>query len=110
MKKLLVATCLALAPSVVATVWAAAPGKAGFAFLRFSPYARSAGMAEATSAIVGDPLAMYSNPAGLAHLSGREVSGQYVKQFEDVTYNNVSFALPYRRGGFGVSAGVLSVA
>lgn len=106
MKKLLVVTCLA---ALAVPLRAGAPGKSGFVFLRFSPYARAAAMAEATSAVVGDSLALYSNPAGLAHISSREISAQQAQQMDDVTYSHVSYAAAYRRGGFGVSAGMLTV-
>jgi len=84
-------------------------GSTGLTFLRLSPFARSAGMAEATSAFVGESLAVYSNPAGLAHLSRKEISAHHVTVFEDTSYETLAFVAPHKRGGWGVSAGYLSV-
>jgi hypothetical protein len=105
---------LVLALSVLAArplgVQAGSAGEAAFAFLTVTPFARSAGMAEATSAYVGEPLAVYSNPAGLAHLGMHHLSAHHGSHFQDVSYNNLTWIGPYRQGGVGVNVGMLSIA
>jgi hypothetical protein len=97
------------ASSLVAPLYAASSGGEGFTQLQISPYARSAAMAEASTAYVADALSLYSNPAGLAHLQQSEVSFQYMSHFQDVATNALSYVRPSERGGWGVSVGLLSV-
>ena len=91
-----------------ATLYAKAPGKTGFAFLSLSPFARSSAMGEATSAFVGDAMSVYSNPAGLAHMTASEISVQHVAHVEDMTYDNATAVWAYSRGGWGLNVGMLN--
>lgn len=87
------------------TLHAAAPGATSFSFLNISPYARSAGLADTTSAYVGDTFAVYSNPAGLAHLQEKSASINHVSHFQGVAYDNLTYIMPYGNGGLGASLG-----
>lgn len=93
-----------LGPSL--SLHAGSAGRTGFLFLKTSPYPRSAAMAEATSAFVGDALLLHSNPAGLAHMAAGEASFQHVSHYQDMSYDNLGVVIPYKRGGWGVSVGV----
>ncbi len=86
---------------------AASPGADSFSFLNISPYARSAALADATSAYVGDTFSVYSNPAGLAHLQEKSASINHVSHFQGVAYDNLTYIMPYGRGGVGASLGYL---
>lgn len=104
-----IAAFVMLLPLVVSSARAASPGKTGLSFLNTSPYARSAALADATSAYVGDVIPLYSNPAGLAHLPERKASIHHASRYSDVAFSNLSFVSPHARGGWGVNVGHLTV-
>jgi len=93
----------------VIDVSAGVAGKSGFDLLKISPFPRSAAMAEATTAVVGDPSALYSNPAGLAHTSMSQISAQHAAHLEDVSIDNLAMIFPYARGGWGLDLGFSGV-
>ena len=68
---------------------------AGAIFLLISPGARAGGMGEAQIAVANDATASYWNPAGLAFLSGNELSGMHVKWLpglaDDMTYDFLAY-------------------
>lgn len=89
---------------------AATSGKTGFQFLKLNPSARSAGMAEATAAFVGDLGAAQANPAGLAHIIAPEVSAQHLSCFQDASYDHLAMAFQTERGGWAAGVGIFDIA
>lgn len=85
-------------------------GTTGAQFLKIDPSARPLGMGGAYSAVVDDSNAVFYNPAGIARLENREVSGTYLKYFQSVNYGSLAAVLP--QGGknvFGIGINYLGV-
>ncbi len=61
----------------------AAPGETGFAFLKLGVGARAMGLGSAYVAIADDPTAIYWNPAGLAAISGTQVTAMHNEWIQD---------------------------
>ncbi|MGQ0644178.1 MAG: PorV/PorQ family protein [Elusimicrobiota bacterium] len=93
--------------SLAAEAGAKSPGKAGFAFLNVSPFARSAGMADAASAYVGDAMAVHTNPAGLGHLQAVQAAAHHASHLGEAAYNSVSAAFPLKQGAVAFHVGLL---
>ena len=84
-------------------------GTSSGTFLRIGVGARAEAMGESFVAVANDPSAIYWNPAGLASLQQREVSGSYVDWPADIHYNHLAMIFPSRRlgGSIGFQVGVL---
>lgn len=63
-------------------------------FLKLSPTARGAAMADAQGASADDVFAIYSNPAGLAAMEKAQLGASYITYFTDVNYGFVGYADP----------------
>jgi hypothetical protein len=61
----------------------AAPGEAGFAFLKLGIGARPMGMGSAYVALADDPTALYWNPAGLGAVQGAQVTVMHNEWIQD---------------------------
>jgi hypothetical protein len=61
----------------------AAPGEAGFAFLKLGIGARPMGMGSAYVALADDPTALYWNPAGLGSVPGSQVTVMHNEWIQD---------------------------
>lgn len=61
----------------------AAPGETGFAFLKLGVGARAMGLGSAYVALADDPTAIYWNPAGLAAISGTQVTAMHNEWIQD---------------------------
>lgn len=74
-------------------------GTAGALFLKVGMNIRSVGMGEATGATVGDASSVFSNPAGLARLSSRQVSVCDAEWLADIRFIGGVYAFPYGSSG-----------
>lgn len=72
----------------------AAKGTSGAQFLKVSPAARPAGMAEAFSAVADDATAVYYNPAGLGGLKNVQVAGSHTSLYQGVNYEFAALTVP----------------
>ncbi|MDD5687705.1 MAG: PorV/PorQ family protein [Elusimicrobia bacterium] len=79
------------------------PGTTAFNFLKIATGVRGAGMGEAFTAVADDMNAIYWNPAGLSQVKYKGVSAEYLKWFQDIDYQTVSFVLPLNIGTFAGS-------
>lgn len=61
----------------------AAPGDTGFAFLKLGVGARAMALGSAYVALADDPTAIYWNPAGLAAISGTQVTAMHNEWIQD---------------------------
>lgn len=72
-----------------------AVSEAAVLFLLISPGARAAGMGEAFVAVADDATAVYWNPAGLAYLTGREITIMHAKWLPqlvtDMSYEFIAY-------------------
>lgn len=97
MRRLLLAVLLAL---IAGPAWAAASGAgtAGAQFLKLGAGARAGAMADAFTAVADDAFAAYYNPAGLARLERPQLGGAHSALFQGVSYQSLSFVVPFGRG------------
>lgn len=93
------ALLLLLAPGVAL----ADVGETGFAFLRLGVGARAMGLGSAYVALADDPTAIYWNPAGLAAISGTQVTAMHNEWIQD-------FRQEFAAVGARVGPGALGVA
>ncbi len=84
-------------------------GKTGFAFLNSFSFARTAAMADARTAMVGDISMISANPAGMAHIKSNVISVQHMSHFQDMVFDHMAFVRPSLRGAWGIHVGVHSV-
>lgn len=87
---------LLLLPSLAAAQSSKA-GTSGAQFLKLGAGARAGGMADAFAAVADDATAAYYNPAGLTQLKGVQLSGAHTMLFEDVSYDALNLAVPWRK-------------
>ena len=86
MRRLLAPLALTLAllgVSLSAPAAHAAPGEAGFAFLKLGVGARAMGMGSAYVALADDPTELYWNPAGLGAVEGSQVTVMHNEWIQD---------------------------
>ena len=90
--------------------YASGAGTAGMVFLKMGTGARELGMSGAVSAWIDDANAVYWNPAGLENMNLQQVSLMHTQWFEDIAYDNLSYAFPTMdTGTFGCSFSMLSM-
>jgi long-subunit fatty acid transport protein len=74
-------------------------GTAGALFLKVGMNIRSAGMGEATTAVVGDASSVFSNPAALASLEKKQVLVSDAEWLAGIRFVGGVFAFPYGSNG-----------
>jgi len=101
-----VALVLALTVSTLfARDAAAAAGETGFAFLKLGVGARPMGMGSAYVAIADDATATYWNPAGLASLTGTQITAMHNEWIHDFRQEFVAVGTRFGPGAIGFSIG-----
>ncbi|MCD4812973.1 PorV/PorQ family protein [bacterium] len=79
------------------------PGSDGARILKQSISARAQAAGEAFVAVSNDISALYYNPAGLGYIASAELSGSYIKSFEDTYYSHFGYIQPIASGALAVS-------
>ena len=101
-----VALVLALTTStLLARDAAAAAGETGFAFLKLGVGARPMGMGSAYVAIADDATATYWNPAGLASVTGTQITAMHNEWVQDFRQEFVAVGTKLGPGVVGFSFG-----
>ncbi|MCM2303764.1 MAG: PorV/PorQ family protein, partial [Elusimicrobia bacterium] len=77
---------------------ASSKGTSGAQFLKLGSGARAGAMADAFTAVADDANAAYYNPAGLARLARPQLGGAHSALFQGVSYQTLSFVVPFGRG------------
>lgn len=95
---LFVVSCLVLPTSSLAE-----DGTAGLAFLKLGVGARAIAMGDAYTAVGGDAMSMYWNPAGTVSVDGIDVGLMHAEWFQDIRYEFVGAAKSDGSQGFGLS-------
>lgn len=77
-------------------------------FLGFNPSARAAGMGQSSVAVADDAYATFWNPAGLAHLSNRQVAFTRIDWLPDLDFGLAYYYVTYSQrledwGNFGLT-------
>ena len=67
-------------------------------FLSIPIGARATAMGGAVTAMIDDPTAMYWNPAGLAHVTGTGMTGEYAQWLVEIDFNFVAVVVPTSLG------------
>jgi len=80
----------------------AATGETGFAFLKLGVGARAMGMGSAYVALADDPTAVYWNPAGLASISGTQVTAMHNEWIQDFRQEFAAVGAHLGPGALGV--------
>jgi len=93
---------LAVATAAVLVLPAAA-GTAGFAFLQVPAGARAVALGGAFTAVPGDPMGLYWNPATLCALGGQEFTSTYTGYLMDMQAGFVGWAKPSGDHAVGAS-------
>jgi Uncharacterised protein family (UPF0164) len=81
---------------------AADTGETGFAFLKLGVGARAMGLGSAYVALADDPTSVYWNPAGLAAISGTQVTAMHNEWIVDFRQEFVAVGTKLGPGSFGV--------
>ncbi len=84
-------------------------GTTGAQFLKIDSAARPMGMGGAFSAVVDDANAVFYNPAGIARLEKRELTGTYLKYFQAVNYGSFASVIPLNKSVLGIGINYLGV-
>ncbi len=95
----------ALVLAALVPAHASAVGERGFAFLKLGVGARAMGMGGAYVAEVNDPTAVYWNPAGLAGLTGTQITFMHNEWIQDFRQDFACVATPAfgkREGGLAL--------
>lgn len=109
MKKILI-TVLMLCLAASASAEFTRNGSAGAQFLKIGVGSRYQGIGEASVAVASDVYSMYWNPAGLAEISGSQISFTNVNWLLDVDVNYMGYAQYFENvGTFGASVTILSM-
>jgi len=85
-------------------VYAGGPGTTGAQFLKIGLGARPVAMGSVYTGIADDVNAIYWNPAGLAQISGKELTTQHIAWFQDINYEYIGYA--HNLGNLG-TAGIM---
>jgi hypothetical protein len=80
----------------------AATGETGFAFLKLGVGARAMGLGSAYVALADDPTAIYWNPAGLASISGTQVTAMHNEWIQDFRQEFAAVGAHVGPGAMGV--------
>lgn len=88
---------------------AGGPGTTGAQFLKIDPAARPLGMGGAYSAVIDDSNAVFYNPAGIARQQEKEISGTYLKYFQEINYGSIAGVMPVKGNVFGMGINYLGV-
>ncbi len=78
--------------SAVISVHAGGVGTTGAQFLKIGLGPRPVAMGSAYAGIADDVNAIYWNPAGLAQVSGKELTAQHIVWFESINYEYLGYA------------------
>lgn len=81
----------------------AAAGTAGFAFLQVPAGARAVAMGGAFTAVPGDPMGLYWNPATLCGLDGQQLTTTYTGYLMDMQSGFAGWVNPSDAGAVGAS-------
>ena len=73
--------------------------QAGMTFLKIGGGARAAAMGESFVSMPGDINSIFYNPAGLAHIEGRELMFSYTDWIADITHNAIAGAWNFQNIG-----------
>ncbi len=92
MKKLIILSIASLLGAVPVSYGGL--GTTGAQFLKIDPGARPVGMGGAYSAVVSDANTLFYNPAGIAQMENRQVSGTYLRYFQSINYGNIAGVMP----------------
>jgi hypothetical protein len=84
-------------------------GTTGGVFMKIGKGVKAIGMGEAYTGMSGQIDSIHWNPAGIASLKHPEISAMHSIWFEDIFYDNVSFAYPTKNGIFALSANYLGI-
>ncbi|MBI2915499.1 MAG: PorV/PorQ family protein [Elusimicrobia bacterium] len=84
-------------------------GTTGAQFLQLGAGARASGMGESFVGVADDVNALFWNPAGIALLSGKEISISHHAYIQEINSQNFAYSLPTRIGTFGTGAQYLNV-
>ena len=106
---LAVALWAGTSPAPTREAWAASAGSRGAVFLTLPPGPRSAGAAEALTAVGSDPGSAWINPAALARQAWPEVSAAHNLWIGDLGYQTLSYAQPVPRLGGAAAVHLLSL-
>lgn len=87
----------------------AGTGKTGAEFLLIGDGARSAGMANAYTAMSRNSESVYWNPAGISKIIGSEISGMHSEWLDDLRYETVSYCrnIGRKAGAIGFNSSYL---
>ena len=101
----LVLSIALLGISLLPPAASAAPGEAGFAFLKLGIGARPMGMGSAYVALADDPTALYWNPAGLGSVEGPQVTVMHNEWIQDFRQEFAGVSRPFgaTAAGLGIS-------
>jgi len=94
---------IALALLVTPAVASADTGTTGFAFLKLGVGARAMGLGSAYVALADDPTAIYWNAAGLASLTGTQVTAMHNEWIQDFRQEFAAVGTRLGPGSFGAS-------
>jgi hypothetical protein len=78
-------------------------GTAGFAFLSVPAGARSVAMGGAFTAVRGDPMSLYWNPAGIVHVPGQQITTTYTSYMMDMQAGFAGWVNPGGNDAIGIS-------
>ena len=95
-------TCSTLA-LLLLLPFAASRAQESGVFLKLPISARGAGMGDAFTALAGEPLGIYYNPAGIAFLEQPEISLTHHIHLQDISGDSVGLALPVGNFAIGVA-------
>jgi opacity protein-like surface antigen len=111
MKKITIffACLLLLSSSVVLGADISKVGTSGAQFLKIGVGAQNIGKGEAVTACISDITSVFWNPAGLANLTGSEVSFTHTEWIAEINYDNIAYGFPVGNGFAGIFFGILSM-
>ncbi len=111
MKKITVffACLLLLSSSVVLGADISKVGTSGAQFLKIGVGAQNIGKGKAVTACISDVTSVFWNPAGLANLTGSEVSFTHTEWIAEINYDNIAYGFPVGNGFGGIFFGILSM-
>jgi hypothetical protein len=100
-------SCLLLAVMIARSAFAGTPGTTATSFLKIGVGARSVSMGEAFVAIADDANAVVYNPAGLAWVTDSQFSAMHMEYLQNIKYDSLSYARPFKTGTIGIHVGYL---
>lgn len=94
MKKLLIALFFTASLSIDIFAGAELVGTTSANFIKIPPFARSAGMGEAFTAVSDGTYGLYYNPAGITSVIGYEAQFTHINWFQNIRYEYLSLVAP----------------